>query len=297
RGYGERMVYDVATGFDWSSWLGASQTQSLFADRQLIELRLPSGKPGDAGVKALLTYMERLNPANLLLIITGKLDSAAHNGRWFKAVEAAGVVITVWPLTLQQLPPWLNRRAQAQGLQLSPAAIGLLVERVEGNPLAAAQELDKLYLLHGASTLDEEQVAAAVVDSARFDVYGLVDCLLEGNQNRAARILVRLAEEGVEPILILWAVTRELRLLVNLADAQQRGERLEQACGRLGVWDKRKPLVTKALKRHPLTTWRDLLLQAGQVDRVIKGNMLGSSGDALLRLTLAIAGRPLFVNV
>ena len=297
QGCTERKVFEVAAGFDWDGWSASGQNMSLFAERQLIELRMPTGKPGsDAGNKALLAYAQDVSPDNVLLIIAPKLAGATQNTKWMKAMVAAGVWVTVWPLTLAQMPRWVAQRLNKRGIQVSQQAISLLVERVEGNPLAAVQEIEKLYLLHGPGNIDDETVQEAVVDSARFDIYALVDCAMAGDVQRVCRIIARLEEEGVEPILLLWALTRETRNLALMAPAVEKGERVDHVLNQLRVWDKRKALTKKALSRSRFTNWQTLLQHAAGIDRILKGGAPGNSWDELLSLSLSMAGQPVMQN-
>ncbi len=292
----ERHVWDVAnSGFDWQAWLASGRNQSLFSDRQLIELRMPTGKPGNEGGKALRAYAEDVNPDNVLLIVTGKLDSSAQNSRWLKALCAVGMWVTVWPLTLAQMPTWVQRRMAQRGMSASPQAIALLVERVEGNPLAAMQEVEKLYLLYGDGHVSDEAMQDAVVDSARFDIYALVDNALEGDTSRVVRILARLQEEGVEPALLLWALTREVRGLAMMASALAEGGQMDEVLRKFRVWDKRKAFTKKALLR-PGGNWQELLVCSAAADGVLKGAIPGDRWDELLSLSLQLAGRPVLRN-
>jgi len=291
----ERHVWEVATGFDWQTWLASGRNQSLFSDRQLIELRMPTGKPGDAGNKAMQAYAQDVNPDNVLLIVTGKLDGSSQNSRWMKALSAVGMWVTVWPLTLAQMPRWVQQRMSQRGMTASTQAIALLVERVEGNPLAAMQEIEKLYLLFGEGNVSDEAVQDAVVDSARFDIYTLVDNALEGDVQRVIRIFSRLEEEGVEPILLLWALTREIRGLAQMASALAQGERMDSVLSKFRVWDKRKVLIKKALSRSGSTDWQALIVRSAAIDRTLKGGP-GHRWDELLGLTLQLAGRPILID-
>jgi DNA polymerase-3 subunit delta len=293
----ERNVWEVAAGFDWQGWLMSGRNQSLFAERQLIELRMPTGKPGtDAGNKALQAYAEDVGPDNVLLIVTGKLDAAAQKSGWLKALSEVGVWVTVWPLTLAQMPRWVQQRMQQRGIKASPQAVSLLVERVEGNPLAAVQEIEKLYLLYGAGNISDEALKDAVVDSARFDIYAVVDCALAGDARRVTRVISRLEEEGVDPILLLWALTREIRSLTVMASALAQGEHIEKVFTRFRIWDNRKALTKKALSRSASTDWQALLVQAAGIDRILKGGAPGNRWDALLGLSMQLAGKPVLVE-
>ncbi len=294
QGYAGREVLNVESGFDWSRLGAAAGTLSLFAEKRLLELRLPGGKPGDAGGKALRAWAEQPPQECILLIISGKLEPSARRSKWFQALERAGVVVQIWPPRLEQLPGWIRQRMQARGVRASQEAIALLAERVEGNLLAAAQEIEKLHLLYGERQLGPQEIAAAVADSARFSIYELVDSALSGDAGRSARILDGLRGEGVEPVLILWALSREIRQLEEMATGLASGTPLEQILVQQRVWEQRRPLLRAALQRHPASRWRQLLRRAARIDRVIKGAERGSTWEELLQLVLLMAGRRLF---
>ncbi len=288
-GYAERQVFCVEAGFDWNSLRAASDSLSLFAERRILELRLPSGKPGKDGTQTLREYAERPAADTLLLIVSGKLESAARRSKWMLALEQAGVSIAIWPVEAAQLPGWIERRMRAHGMRASREALQLIAERVEGNLLAAAQEIEKLYLLHGSGELDVDAIAELVADSARYDVFGLVDAALAGDAGHVQRILSGLRAEGVDPVLVLWALAREIRALTTMA-RQLQGTGLAQVLASHQVWEKRKPLVSAALQRIRGRQWWYLLQRCAQLDRVIKGRAAGSAWDELLQLTLSLAG-------
>ncbi|MFQ5488684.1 MAG: DNA polymerase III subunit delta [Gammaproteobacteria bacterium] len=290
QGCSERIVIHAESGFDWNSLLQEASGMSLFAERRLLELRLPGGRPGEAGGRVLQAYGEQPPPDNVLLIISGKIDAAQQRSRWFKALEQAGVVVQVWPLTARELPAWIEQRMRGAGLRPQREAVLLLAERVEGNLLAAVQEIEKLRMLHGAGPLGVDEVLAAVADSARFDVFALVDSALAGDGRRAARILGGLRREGVEPVLVLWALGREIRSLAAMAALLAGGTGLEQVLARQRVWEKRKPLLRQALQRHDRRRWQHLLRRAAHLDRLIKGQAAGNIWDELLQLSLEVAG-------
>lgn len=289
-GCSERLVFNVESGFDWSGLLEARDNLSLFAEQRLIELRLPSGKPGDAGSKVLMEYVSRLPQGDVLLVISGKLDKDSQRTKWFGALEQAGVVIQIWPVESGALPGWITARMRAKGLQPSTEAAVLLAERVEGNLLACAQEIEKLALLHGSGPVAVDEVAAAVADSARYSVYDLADRALAGDAAACVRVLHGLRGEGEEPVLILWALTREIRTLTQMRAALAQGQAADRVFADFKIWDKRQPLVRAALKRHPLAACQALLSQAGNMDRLIKGAAAGHVWDELLQLTLTLAG-------
>lgn len=290
RGCSEREVLHVEAGFDWNRLLADANSLSLFAEQRLIDLRLPSAKPGDSGTAALLRYCER-PPADLTLLVTcGKLDGKTQNTRWVKALDAAGVYIPIWPVEPARLPAWVQARMRARGLEATTGAARLLAERVEGNLLAAAQEVDKLVMLLGSGRVDEETVRRAVVDSARYDIFELMDTALAGDAVRTARVIAGLRAEDAEPVLVLWAVARDVRDLALMAAEVERGARPEQVVEAHRVWDKRKPPILSALRRHRAGRWQAMLATCLRVDRMVKGSEQGNVWDELLGLVLWVAG-------
>jgi len=294
RGFSEREVFHAERGFDWTSLAAESSNLSLFAEQRILELRIPGGKPGDAGSKALVAYAGDAPADNLLMVIMPKLDQAQQRSKWFKALDEIGVFIPLWPPTIAQLPAWVRQRMQAKALQPDEAAVQLLVDRVEGNLLAAEQEMEKLLLLHGAGPIDADQVADAVASSARFDIFGLVDAALGGEHPRCIRMLNGVRQEGVDPILVLWALSREVRSLASMALMVEQGQSLDQVLAAQRVWEKRKPFVRKGLQRHNTARWLQLLRRCSYIDRMIKGLAVGNPWDELLELTLLMAGARLF---
>ncbi len=288
--YDEREVLTVQTGFDWGALESAAGSLSLFSQRRLIDLRLPTGKPGDAGSKALRAYAEQPPEETILLVTAGKLEASARRSKWVQALDRAGVVVFVWPLDTQQFPAWVRSRMRQRGLEPTAEAVALLAERVEGNLLACAQEIDKLYTLQGEGAVDAVAITAMVADSARFDVFTLVDAALSGDGVRCSRILYGLQGEGVAAPMVLWALTRELRQLATMADAVAGGEAISGVLARFRVWQARKAHLSKALNRLSSAACRDLLRRCALVDRVTKGRAAGNPWDELLQLTLLLAG-------
>lgn len=295
QGFDERQVFNVENNFDWSLLYEAGASLSLFAQKRLIELRIPNGKPGDKGAEALLRYLSRPAEDTLLLISLPKLDGSAQKTKWAKAlIEHADVqFIQIWPIDVHQLPQWIRQRLSQAGLAASQEAVELIAVRVEGNLLAAAQEIEKLKLLAEGNQIDVATVQASVGDSARFDVFGLIDAVLAGEANHALRILEGLRGEGVEPPVILWALARELRQLANLAQQQEQGIPLDRAFAQAKppVWEKRRPLISRALQRHSTAKLSRLLLDAQLVDEQIKGQAPGDTWTTLRQLTLLLAGQ------
>lgn len=294
QGYTERDIYHVDRSFDWVELTHSVESLSLFAERKVIELRIPTGKPGDKGSKALVAYTNQLPEDNLLLIVSGKLDSNQTKSKWFKALDAAGATLAVWPLEVQQLPAWLKQRMQLRGLQPTEDALTVFAEQIEGNLLAADQELEKLRLLYGEGPINVEQVLDAVSDSARFDAFALVDVALQGDAVRVSRILHGLKSEGEDVLHVLGALMYQLRMLEKMARAISKGQHLEQVFSQYRIWDKRKVVLSAGLNRHGLKRWQAFLLVAGRIERMCKGLATGKPWDELLQLTLRIAGVALF---
>ena len=290
RGHDERECLTVEAGFDWRMLRQLASSLSLFAGRRLLELRMGSAKPGDPGAQALCDYAARPAEEAVLLITAGKLDWNTQKSRWFAALDGAGVVVAAAPVESRQLPGWIERRLRERGLNPVPEAVTLLAERVEGNLLAAAQEIEKLALLVDERELTAQAVLAAVGDSARYSIYDFVDAALLGQPERVARVLNGLRDEGVEPVLANWALHQEIRRLAILAFARSRGQPLEAALSEQNVWEKRKPLLRQALQRQTLAGCQRLLRACARTDQTIKGAETGSPWDALLANGLRLAG-------
>ncbi len=271
KGYNERRVFHADPQFDWSELVAANQAMSLFSDRQIIEVQLER-KPDKAAQSALLDYAASPNPDNLLLLSAEPLDSAARKTKWFRTFSAEAGVITVWPVTRQQLPGWLASRAREQGLQLDQEAVQLLAERVDGNLLAARQELDKLSLLYGSEPVSAEAVLEAVVDNARFSVFDLVDALHGGDLARSQRILDSLHSEGVEPLMLQWTLAREVRTVLALQARLQAGESPQQACQALRIFRQRQGLAQQAASRVRPARWQAILSLLQRTDAAVKGS-------------------------
>jgi DNA polymerase-3 subunit delta len=289
QGFSEREVLDAASGFDWSALSAATENLSLFGDRRLLELRLNSPKIGQEGAKALTAYMESPPPDTLLLITLPKLERAQSNSQWYKRIEQAGVVVQIWPVEGNRLPPWIEQRLRRAGLVPEGGVVEMLADRVEGNLLAASQEIEKLLLQHGKGVVTQEQLIESVADSSRFDVFGLVDTLLAGEAAKGLRMLQGLRAEGVAAPVVLWALSREIRGMAQMAHEVERGHSADQVMGGHRVWEKRKPLVRRGLQRKP-ALWRQLLAICARADRAVKGLEVADPWLLFEDLVLGMAG-------
>lgn len=270
-GYTTRTLLEVDTYFKWEALRIEADSLSLFSDKKIIDLRIPSGKPGTEGSKALLAYASRPPADTLLLITLPKLERQQTSAKWLTTLVTLGALVTVWPIEGARLHQWLRERMERSGLRPTSEVITLLSERIEGNLLAAAQEIEKLLLLHGTGPLDAEQLLAAATDSARFDLFKLADAALQGNTRRCLRILTGLQAEGTAEPLILWALARETRTLLALRTAIEQGIPLQQALARPDIWEKRRPLLAQGVKRLSRQRLQQLLQRCALADRAIKG--------------------------
>jgi len=301
-GYEEREVYSADAGFDWNTLLSAANELSLFASKRLIEIHLPSGKPSDKGV-ALMEYCDNLPQDILLLLIAAKIEAPTRKSKWYKTLDQVAAIVTVWPIEGHALNQWLHKRLQGKGLSLQPESLQLINDRVEGNLLAADQEIEKLSLLYSADgqmvQLDREQVSEAVFDSARYNLFELFDCALSGDLKRAARMLDGLQREGQSIILIMTMIAREVRMLATMSAAMLQNGRQDIQAAMKGhyIFPKRKELITQALRSSQPEHWQRLLKQLLQADKMAKGAELGDPWDMMQLILANVAGKPYLSSV
>jgi DNA polymerase-3 subunit delta len=291
-GYDSREVLVADAGFSWNELTESAGSLSIFADKKIIDLRLPTGTPGTDGAKALTAYCERLKPGmedTLLLITSAKLAGSSLKTQWFQALDKVGCVVQVWPLEGQDLIRWLQQRMQRRGLQAETEGIKILASRIEGNLLAAAQEIEKLYVLYGAGQLSKQQIFDVVADSSRFDVFKLMDSVLAAKVSRIFRVLSGLQAEGVAPPVVLWALTREARVLIKIKRELAQGQNKAQVFKNNQIWDKRQQLVSDALNRLTDSDLNSILTLSAKADRQIKGQQQGEPWETLLSVCLMFA--------
>ena len=279
QGYTERSVHTVSGAhFDWSAVLAAGGSLSLFADKQMVEVRVPSGKPGKEGSAALqqLAASAQGNDSTLTLLLMPQLDAATRKGAWFGALENAGVSIPVEPIARQALPTWIAQRLQQQGQHVVAGEEGqntlqFFADRVEGNLLAAHQEIQKLGLLYPQGELTLSQVAAAVVNVARYDVFKLSEAVLSGQVARVQRMLDGLQAEGEAAVLVHYTLAEDIRALKRVKDAMVSGKPMPMALREQRVWGPRERLFERVLPRMTEARLNGLLQAAHQVDGIVKG--------------------------
>ena len=297
-GFTERKVYSVSGAhFDWSGLLGASQAMSLFAEHQLIEIRIPNGKPGKDGSEALQRYCESLSDDVLTIIHLPRLDRQQQQSGWFGALDGAGVTIRVEPVERRALPQWLAQRLAAQGQRVADGDAGaqtlaFFADRVEGNLLAAHQELQKLALLYPQGVLSFEQVESAVLNVARYDVFKLGEAVLAGQTARVLRMLDGLRAEGEAPVLVHWTLAEDIRALKRVKDAAAQGKPMPLALREARVWGAKERLFERLvplLADHTLAHWVE---SASICDGLVKGlkhpHWPLDAWDGLTRLALMV---------
>ena len=287
QGFTSRELHVATQGFDWNQLLATTGNLSLFAEKQIIELRLPTGKPGRAGGQAIIDMVGQLDADTLFIVSGPKLDRSAANSKWAKTLDATGVSVPVWPVGIRELPGWIANRMRREGLDPDRGAVALIADRVEGNLLAASQEIEKLRLLRGAGKVTADDVNEAVANSSRYDVYKLADATLAGDARRALKILSGLRAEGVDAVVVMWSLTRELRTLAKLDDLIRQGQDLSGGMRAAGVWSSRQGLVRSCIGRHQHGDFHRLIKLARRADAAAKGQ---GPGDAWQLATEIILG-------
>ncbi|WP_133470888.1 DNA polymerase III subunit delta [Paraglaciecola marina] len=268
QGFDERQSLVADNQFSWDTLIEATQTLSLFSSRQIIELEIPTGKPGAEGSKVLTSLTVNINPDVLLVIHGGKIDKGVQNTKWFKAIDKHGVYVPSYPLEGNALHQWIGKKMHDSGLQASPQVSQLLVECCEGNLLAATQEIEKLKLLYPNGAPTFEQVSDAVVDQSRFTVFHLVDVLLSGDPKKTIKMLYRLESEGVEPTIVAWALTREWQTLQSILFDKQQGKNINW--NQYRIWKSRQSLYQSAMQRLSLNHMALLQTKLAAFDVAIK---------------------------
>jgi len=269
-GFTERLKYQLESGFDWSLLNGSGQSMSLFAERRLVELRVPKSL-GTAGTKALTELCGAPPSDDILIVIMPGLDKRQRGTKWCKLVESSAWLVDSPDIKAAQFPHWIKQRLQSRALRVENGVTELLASRLEGNVLAAAQEIDKLQVLAENGAVSLQLVQESLADQAQFDVYQLTDVCLAGDFPRALRVKQRLQSEGVEPVIVVWALVREIRLLAHLSGLVQQGVPQGAAFKQLRVWSSRERVISGALRRLNAEHCQKLLRQAANLDQTVKG--------------------------
>lgn len=291
-GYAERQVLHADRSFAWGQLLAAGATMSLFGEKKLLELRLASGKPGPEGAAAIEAYCARISADTLTLITLPRLDRAAQKSSWFSALDRVGVVVNVFAVDRARLPEWIAARLARQKQLAARDALEFLADCVEGNLLAAHQEIQRLALLLPTGEIPLDALRRTVLNVARYDAAQLTEAMLGGDCARLARMLEGLRAEGEALPRILWLLAEEIRAIVRVQDGLARGRGLSETCRENRVWgEPRQRLIGRAARRWSKTALHAALAQAAAVDRIVKGVAPGDAWDELLQLGLRFAGQ------
>lgn len=292
-GYDEHHTYTVNAQLDWSEITNLIHAYTLFSSKRVIELQFPATITATIG-KQLQQVCAELNDSTILIASFPKLDTKTQQAAWFRQIEKNAIFVPIWPIETARLPNWLKQRAQQFEIILEPASLQLLADAVDGNLLAAAQTLEKIYMTYGKGKISLAQVEEILSDQARFDVFQLVEQCMLGHADKVIRILQSLKQTDNEPILVVWALAREIRLLLTILEQQQHGKNLDQCFRDQGIWEKRKPPLRAALQRFSYTQWQSLLSQLSDIDQQIKGIAPGNCWITLEQFCLHLTGRRVF---
>ncbi len=289
-GFSERQVLHADRGFAWGQLLAAGATMSLFGEKKLLELRLASGKPGADGAKAIEAYCGRISADTLTLFTLPRLDRAAQHSSWFSALDRVGVIVNVFAVDRARLPDWIAARLARQKQRAAREALEFLADCVEGNLLAAHQEIQKLALLLPPGEILLDALRQTVLNVARYDAARLTEAMLGGDTVRLARMLEGLRAEGEAPPRILWLLAEEIRAILRVQEGLARGRQLAETCRENRVWgEPRQTLVGRAARGFEKRALHAALAQAAAVDRIVKGVAQGDAWDELLQLALSFS--------
>ena len=291
QGYLNREVYTADNSFDWSEVLQSAGSMGLFADLKLLEIHIPNGKPGKIGGDALQSLAENLPEDTVIIVMLPKLERAQTQAKWFTALVSRGIALEAKAVTGAALPQWIRGRLNALNLNIEPDALALFAERVEGNLLAAKQEIDKLALLHPPGHLvNMADAEAAVANVARFDVFQLSGAWMGGDSARTAHLLEGLEADGEEPVLLLWAVAEDIRTLIRLTAALKQGQSVQAVRNSLRLWGDKQTLAPAAVKRISINRLLAALQDCARIDRIIKGAEEGNAWSEFKHLVTGLAG-------
>ncbi len=289
KGYSEREVLDVDAQFDWQQLMDEAANMSLFATRRIVELRLPSAKPGRQGSQILKEYLSQPPEDTVLIINAGKIDGNAKKSAWYKAVEQSGLVVQCWPVPVEKLSGWLRQRFNRRDMEAEQDVFAYISQHVEGNLLAADQEIEKLLLLLGPGKISFADVVEAVTSQSRYSVFELVDTSLAGNSSRVVKIISGLKSEGIAPVVVNWAIAKDVRLLSNVAADVSSADYILK---RSGVWQSRLALFKSCLSRHPQRAFQMMLKRCAYIDAASKGMIDANVWDEIESLCVRLSRTP-----
>ncbi len=292
-GFSQRDLFHAEASFDWEQVLFSANSMSLFAEQKILEIRLPNGKPGDKGGAALVQFAENIPGDTCMLLVLPKLDKRSQGTKWFKALESRGAFVQIWPIEPKELPGWLGQRFKAAGLNATREAINALAARIEGNLLAAVQDIERLKLSCVDGNVDVPEIQAGVADNSRYDVFGLIDASLSQNSRRALKILQNLRLENAEKLGITRMLAREIRSLIKIGIAVESGQSIDAVMRSQRVMSKRTQLVARCVRAHSVVDFELMIQRLSLIDKAIKGIGQADPWDELTGLVLDLSGNRL----
>ena len=299
QGYEERIVFDVNNEFDWSRLLEETQSMSLFSEKKLIILNIANGKPGKAGAKVISDYCASPVDDTVLILACGKVDfRGGKPPAWYKKVDELGISVRLWPVKTEHLPAWIKQRSIKLGINLTPEAIAILVERTDGNLLATAQELEKLTLLNLDAQVDEATIIKSISDNSHYSIYECIDAALAGNADLTIKMIHSLESEHFPEAIAIWALINDLQKLEQLSWLKRTTGLNNGVFMKYQIWKNRQPLITKALLKHNYAFWAACVSYCAKLEKNFKGRQIGAKPyQEILDLLLHIAGKPLYQPV
>ncbi len=299
QGFDEKIIFDITNDFDWSRLAQETQAMSLFSDKKLIVLNIPNGKPGKVGSKSISDYCASPIEDIVLILACGKVDfRGGKPPAWYKKIDDLGMSVRLWPVKREQLPAWIKQRTIKLGLNLTPAAMAVLVDRTDGNLLATAQELEKLTLLSLDAEVDEETIIKSISDNSHYSIYECIDATLAGKAGLVIKMIHSLEAEHFPEAIVIWALINDLQKLEQLAWFKRTSGLNNAVFMKHQIWKNRQALVTQALNKHNYAFWAACVSYCAKLEKGLKGRQVSAKPyQEILDLLLQIAGKPLYKPV
>ena len=290
-GFNERFRFDIDGNFSWDSIISLISSPSLFAEKRIIECRLTTGKIGVKGSKALTEILETLPDDILLIISSGKLEMAQQKSKWFKTLEKKGIIIQHWEVQSNQLAGWITRNMSQLGLDSNIEVANAIAYCTEGNLLASMQEIQKLKIAYPDGKINLREYLNQIDQQSQYSVFGMIDSALQGDTDKVNKVFNSLVDDSTPPVILVSSLYREIKNLVNMSIELKTNQTIESILNNHRVWQKRKPLISNALKKHSYQKLQKLLLRLGRIDRSLKGMDNLDVYDELQNVVIALSGK------
>jgi DNA polymerase-3 subunit delta len=290
-GFKERFRFDIDGNFSWDSIISLISSPSLFAEKRIIECRLTTGKIGVKGSKALTEILETLPDDILLIISSGKLEMAQQKSKWFKTLDKKGIIIQHWEVQSNQLVGWITRNMSQLGLDSNIEVANAIAYCTEGNLLASMQEIQKLKIAYPDGKINLREYLNQIDQQSQYSVFGMIDSALQGDTDKVNKVFNSLVDDSTPPVILVSSLYREIKNLVNMSIELKTNQAIESILNNHRVWQKRKPLISNALKKHSYQKLQKLLLRLGRIDRSLKGMDNLDVYDELQNVVIALSGK------